>query len=64
MLVSNNIEMSISEAFAASSSVNTESLMFTHVVFRALVVSSTALIVIHCNQTRPHHSTGTLQNIT
>ena len=53
MLVSDNIEMSISEAFPASSSVNTESLMFTHVVFPALVVSSTAFVSIHCNQTTP-----------
>ena len=53
MLVSDNIEMSISEVFPASSSVNTESLMFTHVVFPALVVSSTAFVSIHCNQTTP-----------
>ena len=53
MLASNNIEMSISEVFPASSSVNTESLMFTHVVSPALIVSSTALASIHCNQTTP-----------
>ena len=53
MLASNNIEMSISEVFPASSSVNTESLMFTHVVVPALVVSSTAFVSIHCNQTTP-----------